>query len=305
MAAAYIKAKELILREKSIGRYSVLENQILSFEKDKGKYIFLSDVNKEFYAEFSEWLIRVHNNTNSTVQKKIIQVKTLMHYAFDEGFINTRDYAKPYNLKQVESNRYPLTLNEVETLRNFQTTNLNWRLILDAFLFAVETGLRYSDVKQLNASHIKVMPTQTLNFHYIDFHSTKTDKRNTIPLSENALTILKKYLKNRGAIFQVFTDQFVNEQLKDIFEAAGLNRECEKKTIQGNKQISQHLPLHRLATFHLARHTYATLLILKGVPLKFVQDNMGHSSIKTTMIYTRNSDADRMLATIKVMNGAF
>lgn len=303
LADIFIKSKEVTHREDSLERYRVTKRQLEVYEKDKGKYIFLQDVNKDFFADFSQWLITKQENTNSTIQKKITQIKTLMNYAYDEGLIKTRDFSKSYNLKQVESNRYPLSVEEVETLKKYQTTNLNWRLILDAFLFAVETGLRYSDVKQLNASHIKVMPAGQTNIHYIDFHSKKTDKKNTIALSEYALSILNKYLKNKGAIFQVFTDQFTNRVLKDIFKDAKLNRECEKKIIRGNKQIAVQLPLYKLATFHLARHTYATLLILKGVPLKFVQDNMGHSSIKTTMIYTRNSDADRMLATIKVMNG--
>lgn len=176
-------------------------------------------------------------------------------------------------------------------------------MVLDAFLFSVETGLRFSDVKQLNASHIKVVTAQGKNLHYIDIHATKTDRRNTIPLTENAMDILNRYLKSKGTIFSLQCDQYTNRALKEIFKDAGLNRECEKKILQGNKQISEHLPLHRIATFHLARHTYATLLILKGVPLKFVQENMGHSDIKTTMIYTRSSDMDRMLGTIKILNG--
>jgi site-specific recombinase XerD len=299
----FIDAKKLTHRNSTINRYRVIIEQFTAYEKHVGKQIVLSDIDKAFYAAISEWFITKQSNTNNTVQRKIKMIKTIMNYAFDEGLIKTRDFAKSYRLKQVESNRYPLYAEEVETLRKYQTTNLNWRLVLDAFLFSVETGLRYSDVKQLNASHIKVVATQDGNFQYIDLHTTKTDKRNTVPLSEAAMTILNKYLKGKGQIFPLFTDQGTNRILKDIFEDAGLNRECEKKTIQGNRQVSEHLPLYKLATFHLARHTYATLLILKGVPLKFVQDNMGHADIKTTMVYTRNSDMDRMMATIKVLNG--
>ena len=43
--------------------------------------------------------------------------------------------------------------------------------------------------------------------------------------------------------------------------------------------------------FHTARHTYATLLLYKGVNITTVQKLLGHKSIKTTQIYTSVMDA--------------
>ena len=39
--------------------------------------------------------------------------------------------------------------------------------------------------------------------------------------------------------------------------------------------------------FHLARHTFATMSLSKGVPMESVSKMLGHTNIKTTQIYAR------------------
>lgn len=39
--------------------------------------------------------------------------------------------------------------------------------------------------------------------------------------------------------------------------------------------------------FHMARHTFATMSLSKGVPMESVSKMLGHTNIKTTQIYAR------------------
>lgn len=40
-------------------------------------------------------------------------------------------------------------------------------------------------------------------------------------------------------------------------------------------------------SFHLARHTFATLFLSEGVPLESLSKMMGHKNIATTQIYAK------------------
>ena len=92
-----------------------------------------------------------------------------------------------------------------------------------------------------------------------------------IPLLDKALEILKKYenysFENNGRLLPVFTNQKVNQYLKEI---------------------SKELGIYKNITFHSARHTFATTITLSnGVPIETVSKMLGHTKISTTQIYAR------------------
>lgn len=91
-----------------------------------------------------------------------------------------------------------------------------------------------------------------------------------VVLSDGAKRIIEKYKdypkKKKGHVFPVFSNQKTNQYLKEIATACGIDKEL---------------------TFHMARHTFATLTLSKGVPIESVSRMLGHTNIRTTQVYAK------------------
>ena len=112
--------------------------------------------------------------------------------------------------------------------------------------------------------------------HFSDFLD-KQYKRNDIKLTELTYLLLDipkaiidkynpAYPKRENKLFPILSNQKMNAYLKEIADLCGI-----KKNL----------------TFHLARHTFATMSLSKGVPMESVSKMLGHTNIKTTQIYAR------------------
>lgn len=53
------------------------------------------------------------------------------------------------------------------------------------------------------------------------------------------------------------------------------------------KEIADICGIGKNLTFHMARHTFATMSLSKGVPMESVSKMLGHTNLKTTQIYAR------------------
>lgn len=51
------------------------------------------------------------------------------------------------------------------------------------------------------------------------------------------------------------------------------------------KKIAKAANIDKCLTYHMARHSYATLCLSMGVPIETISQTLGHRSISTTQIY--------------------
>ena len=221
------------------------------------------DITYSFLKDFEVYLREKGNGIN-TVAKHLRQLRTLVNEAINQGYIHADAYPfRKFKIKQEKGRHEFLTPDELRKLENLEMSDKKLRHVLDAFLFCCYVGLRFSDFCQLKQSNfIKVNGKRWLHFK-----SVKTGIELRLPLhllfEGKALAILDRY--NIAEFASLGSNSEVNKALS---------------VIVGMARIKKHV------TYHTARHTCATLLIHQGVPITTVQKLLGHTSVKTTEIYS-------------------
>ena len=221
------------------------------------------DITYTFLKDFEVYLREKGNGIN-TVAKHLRQLRTLVNEAINQGYIHADAYPfRKFKIKQEKGRHEFLTPDELKKLENLEVHDLKLRHVLDAFLFCCYVGLRFSDFCQLKQSNF----IRVNGKRWLHFKSIKTGIELRLPLhllfEGKALAILDRYC--------------ITE-----FASLGGNSEVNKalSVITSMARIKKHV------TSHTARHTCATLLIHQGVPITTVQRLLGHTSVKTTEIYS-------------------
>ena len=234
----------------------------------------LRGVKPSFLRKFLDYLTSDGTNkyggrlSNETVYTYFTVLSILMNKAVRLDMIPSNPFHK---LSQAEKpqrrtkKKEYLTLEEVKKLAD--TPCDDWR-VKHAFLFCCFTGLRYIDVSRLKWKHIVKLSE---NEYQIEVTQQKTKEPVYVPLSENA----RKWLPEQGIngrenyVFQFRDRSIIYDYLDKWAKAAG---------------IEKHV------TFHMSRHTCATLLLYYGADLYTVSKILGHTSIKSTQIYAKVAD---------------
>lgn len=177
-----------------------------------------------------------------------------------------------YNLRPRKPRKLPTVLSESEVKRLFAAVdNLKHRCILKVIYSA---GLRLSELTNLRIADIHMERQE------IFVHCSKGRKDRFTTLSKSLIAELSEY-------FEAYQPDYW------LFE--GLNGgQYSKRSVQVIlKRAVRASKINPYATVHTLRHSYATHLLEHGVSLRHIQELLGHSSSKTTEIYTHLSSKER------------
>ena len=156
--------------------------------------------------------------------------------------------------------RQPLLESELKKMRDADFDgNMKLERVRDLFIFSAYTGLAFCDTQ---AFDYKSMTVQEGNMTFIDGSRIKTDTQYFTPILAPAMEVLKKYDFKLPRI----SNQKANDYLHLIQAQLGIKK-----------------PL----TFHVARHSFATLALAHDVPIENVARMLGHEDIRTTQIYAK------------------
>lgn len=228
----------------------------------------LNEIDLNFIQKFDKFLRAKNIGVDGLWQHHKI-LKVFIRFALKKKLLKSNPY-EDFKVKRGNPKFGYLTEEEVFAIRSLvfpdDEAGRGLELTRDMFLFACYTGLRYSDV-----SNIK--KTDIIEGSHISMITQKTGKWVNIPLFENtADLIIDKYKTDgRAEIFPYRTNQCCNRDLKFIADECGISK---------------------LLTFHMSRHSFATILVTSNVNPFLVSQLLGHSSMAQTMTYVNANTGD-------------
>jgi site-specific recombinase XerD len=162
--------------------------------------------------------------------------------------------------------RLPMVLSKEEIQKILALEkNPKHRLLL---MLVYSSGLRVSEVVQLKKEHIDI----SRKVIYIKRGKGRKD-RCTL-LSEKAFRLFAEYCKTSDIQNWLFPGQPATSPLS----IRSAQKIFEKAAFQAN--------IHKEVSIHSLRHTFATHLLENGTDIRYIQDLLGHSSLRTTERYT-------------------
>ncbi len=230
--------------------------------------ISLKEVNHMFLHNFEIYLMTTCRCASNTTAKFLQRFRTIILMAKNNGWIHIDPFAN-FKIKFQKTDRGYLTQQEIDVIMHKEFTTERLERVRDIFIFSCFTGLAYIDVKNLRQSNIRTSFDDRL---WVMGKREKTGVSFSVPLLDIPKKIIEKYSGKLPdeKVLPVTSNQKMNEYLKEIGTICGIGKDL---------------------TFHLARHTFATLTLTKGVSIESVSKMLGHTNIKTTQIYARITDA--------------
>ena len=255
----------------TLQKYNVCKRHFSEFlEKQyKRSDLKLTELTYVVIREFDLYLRTEVGQNPNTATKTMKTFKTItllgqkMGVLLHDPFMNHRFHIEPVN-------RGFLTDEEILSIAHKQINIPRLELIRDIFIFSCFTGLAYIDVSNLTPDHIVTLGDK----QWIMTQRQKTSVETNVLLLDIPKAIIAKYggkTYRNGKLFPMLTNQKTNSYLKEIADICGI-----KKNL----------------TFHLARHTFATMSLSKGVPMEHDMEELADKLDKFNVFLSQTSRAN-------------
>lgn len=249
------------------------------------KPITFESIDLDFYDSFLSYMTKERNLKQLTIGNHIKNVKVFIREAFERGltkntFFQSRKFRSPYE----EAQTIYLTEKEVQALYDLDLSDSSHLdRIRDLFVVGCYTGLRFSDLTQLNIESINK------DKQVIRVKTQKTDEVVIIPIKGMVKQIIEKY---EGQLPRSIDNSAMNGYLKDLGKLAGIEEPFERVATKGGKRVREVFKKWELISVHTARRSFATNAYLQNVPSISIMKITGHKTERSFLKYIRISQED-------------
>lgn len=244
--------------------------------------VYNSDATK---ANYKSQVLSFLNYFKNEVEPKAIDNEKIKLWLLQAQSINSRKHrmcaitsfykitiGMPNKISKIpypkSEKKLPIVLSQEEVQNMFSVCeNLKHKVIL-ALLYSC--GLRVSELINLKWSHID------RSRMIINIIGGKGNKDRQVMLDVSLIPLLEKYFREYQTKTYILLGQF-----SDQYSATSVN--------QVIKQLAEKAGINKRVYTHLMRHNCFTHMVENGTDINLIQKLAGHSSVKTTLVYTHIS----------------
>lgn len=245
--------------ESTIATYSEALKSFLVFYREK---VVVEITNEDVIVYNNEFILK--NNLSASYQNQIVNAIKLFFQTIRETKMEVDKIHRPKRAKLLPN---VLSKEEIKMILNAHS-NIKHKMMLSLIY---SCGLRCGELLALKPVHIDSKRNIVL------LKNAKEKKDRIVPLSPLILEMLRDYF----IIYKPRTFLFEGQNIGLPYDARSLQLIL--------KQALQKTGITKPVTLHWLRHSYATHLLESGTDLRYIQELLGHSSSKTTEIYTHVS----------------
>jgi integrase len=240
----------------------------------------LTEVNESWLNQYVDYLKNERDNTISTIGIRLRNIRTLYNLGIKKEIAESTLYpfGKNFQIKTQTKKKFVLFPKDVKVFSGLAPKNPSQQLAKDFWLLSFYCcGINLNDLAYLTKDNFR---GDSISFFRKKTAGTKlNDIEISITLRPIMMAIIERYIDlNKKYVFNIITenDSVVTKR---------------KKIKQFNSVINKNilripgLNFKEKITFYHARHSWATNMYNKDHDLVFIQQQLGHTNIKTTMNY--------------------
>lgn len=238
------------------------EISLRNFSDFAGNF-YISNLTPKLMEEYKTY--RYKTAAVKTINTEITTIKAMMNKAVEWKIISKNPIASVKKIRGPKSKTIRfLDKDEIKQLLKYATSTMY--PIIYTF---IKTGMRKSELINLEWTDIDFKYKRIKAINKEDYHP-KGYKERQVPIDNQLINVLKNIKRNVNSTYVFCTKDGkirINNLLREL------------------KRIAKRAGVKNV-TIHALRHTFASHLVMAGVDLVTIQQLMGHSDIKTTMIYS-------------------
>lgn len=232
--------------------------------------IDIKDITYRFPELFYDYLTLYLDQPLSevTAKRQIKKARQIISIAVKRQIISSNPLSG-FVCSGGEKEVLPLEYHQVLSIYSKKLTICRMDRIRDSFIVQCFTGFAYQDILNLGPDNIVLVGKNAER--WLIKERGKTEVNEMVPILPVVEEIIEKYKNDplcirKKRLFPVCGNYHYNVYLKELADICGITRELNT---------------------HLARHTFADIILNAGVPIEDLQVMMGHKDIRTTLKYAR------------------